>query len=417
MLEADWWQSWRSVRARSSDRKIVFWGRSEEWIPKSVHKINSDVAFIVDINPRFQGTVYLGFDVISPEEFFQKDRNDYYVIITTSVFEGVVPVLEENGFIPAVDFACCPEYRDFQILENMRRYRQEVIVSCSDYLNQASSRYSREGGGLYKYSIGENTCERMAVGQFRQVEQVGDYFYAVEFVTMELVIFDRDFKVVERRDLREPNFCGIAYEPKRDILALANSTTDHISIFERENFRLLESIPFSSKCAVDAKSPHHLNDLCFDGDVLYSSYFSFGGAWRKGQYDGGVSEFQVDRMSEGPRPVVNGLWSPHSPKIIDGNLCYLDSMRGNLHLNSQIVAAGFQGFARGLAFDGNFYYVGMSEDMYISRVFSVRDSIMLNAGFFMVDIETKASRFYPMLNNMNIHDIMIVDGTGTAGVA
>ena len=68
----------------------------------------------------------------------------------------------------------------------------------------------------------------------------------------------------------------------------------------------------------------------------------------------------------------------------------------------------FHGFARGLAHDGQFYYVGMSEDMYMSRLFSVRPNIMLNAGFFLFDVHTKASRFYPMLDHMNIHDLFIL---------
>ena len=40
-------------------------------------------------------------------------------------------------------------------------------------------------------------------------------------------------------------------------------------------------------------------------------------------------------------------------------------------------------------------------------VFGSRDSIMLNAGFYLFDAETKASRFYPMLDNMNIHDLLL----------
>ena len=50
----------------------------------------------------------------------------------------------------------------------------------------------------------------------------------------------------------------------------------------------------------------------------------------------------------------------------------------------------------------------MSEDMYMSRVFSVRPSIMLNAGFYLFD-STTACRFYPMLDQyMNLHDIFLL---------
>ena len=84
-------------------------------------------------------------------------------------------------------------------------------------------------------------------------------------------------------------------------------------------------------------------------------------------------------------------------------------MRGRLYTKSQEYAIEFQSFARGLAFDGRFYYVGSSEDMYMSERFGHSSNIMLNAGFFMVDAKTKASRFFPMMENMNIHDILVVN--------
>ena len=84
-------------------------------------------------------------------------------------------------------------------------------------------------------------------------------------------------------------------------------------------------------------------------------------------------------------------------------------MRGGFHTTDQVVAGEFDGFARGLAFDGRFYYIGQSEDMYMSKRFGTTNNIMLNAGFYLFDIGTKASRFYPMLDNMNVHDLMIID--------
>ena len=83
-------------------------------------------------------------------------------------------------------------------------------------------------------------------------------------------------------------------------------------------------------------------------------------------------------------------------------------MRGRLYLQTPSHIGEFDGFVRGLAFDGRFYFIGQSEDMYMGRVFGTRKNIMLNAGFYLFDPETKASRFYPMLDNMNIHDILIL---------
>ena len=81
----------------------------------------------------------------------------------------------------------------------------------------------------------------------------------------------------------------------------------------------------------------------------------------------------------------------------------------HLHTTNQVAAGAFYGFARGLAHDGRFYFVGQSEDMYMSQRFGVADNIMLNAGFYLFDKATKASRFYPMLDNMNVHDLLILE--------
>jgi hypothetical protein len=106
--------------------------------------------------------------------------------------------------------------------------------------------------------------------------------------------------------------------------------------------------------------------------------------------------------------MVDGLWMPHSPKIIGGDLCYLESPKGNLYLANYAIAGRFPGFARGLAFDGRYYYVGQSETMYLQRNFGQAGNVMMNAGVYLFDAETKASRFYPMLDNMNVHDLMIL---------
>jgi hypothetical protein len=34
---------------------------------------------------------------------------------------------------------------------------------------------------------------------------------------------------------------------------------------------------------------------------------------------------------------------------------------------------------------------------------------MLNAGFYLFDATTRASRFYTMLDNMNIHDLFVAE--------
>mgnify|MGYP003706165145 CR=1 FL=1 len=402
-----WWRKWNEIRALAGEREIVLWGRSEEWVQKTLSRLHKKPILICDINPGYANTEYYGIKVVSPDVILNDTVGKYYVVVTAGPYEGIVHSLIDHNWIAGQDFCCSPEFYDFNLLEEMRCYQQSVIVVSSDYMDQENARSSQEGGGIYRYNLHENRAERLVKGQFRQIERVKQNYMAVEYVEMAIYIFDLEFKILNKIPLDRPNYCGIAFDQKRNNIVVANSTTDRLIFMNADTFDIVDDVPFSYKCDLNVRSPHHINDVCIDGDYLYCTYFSYGGAWRKGQYDGGVSELHLDRPHEPLVPLTNGLWSPHSPKIIDGNLWYLDSMRGRFYMNNQTFAVELNGFARGLASDGRFVYVGISEDMYMSRVYGTRNSIMMNAGFYLIDIETKACRFHPMFGNMNIHDLLI----------
>jgi hypothetical protein len=404
-----WWKTWTELKQLARSRKIILWGRSEDWVPKTIHRLPHKASYIVDINDGYHGQIYSDLEVFSPSKIYEENKDDIYVVITAGPYEGIVAELIEKNFQPGMDFCCCPEYQDFRLLEDMRNYTRDIIVSCSDYSDASKTRYSRAGGGLYRYSIGPNQVTKIIGGCFRQIVAGRDRYFAVEFVERKIYVFDVDFNVIEKWDLDHPNYCGIEYDLKRNTLLVVNAALDTISFHDADSFKMSDRIYFSQKKESNITSHHHLNDICISGDYIYVSYFSRSGNWRKGIYDGGISEFSIERLSDGDTPVVTDLWMPHSPKILDGNLCYLDSMRGRFHTSNQTFAGEFPGFARGLAYDDRFYYIGMSEDMYMSRLFNTKSNIMLNAGFFMFDAATKASRFYPMHDNMNIHDLVVTD--------
>ncbi len=405
-----WWKTWVDVNALSMGRRVVLYGRSEDWIPKALKKISQAPDYIVDRNPIYIDTTYNDINVVLPDRLLADKKGEIYIVITSGVYEGIITFLVENGFEAGRDFCCCPEYYDFYLLEEIRNYEKSVFVSCSDYHDRTMTRYSRAGGGIFHYAIGPNTIDLLVKGSFRQIVETKDYIYAVEFVECKLYIFDKKFTVLEKRPLDEANFCGVDYDPVRNLIILVSARSDTISLYNASDFKLVDRVSFSDKNHRDGiTSQHHLNDVCIDGDYIYVSYFSLSGNWKLNIQDGGISEFHIDRLGSGGNVVVSGLWKPHSPKIINGELCYLDSMRGKLHTGNQFSSGEFHGFVRGLTFDGRFYYIGQSEDMYISKRFKVSNNIMLNAGFYLFDMETKASRFYPMLDNMNIHDLLVLE--------
>lgn len=405
-----WWKSWNEVRGLVKGKRVVFYGRSEDWVPKALPELPAPPEYLVDGNAAYDGTEFYGIGVSKVDRLAQDTANNIYVLITAGSYTGIVETLIDMGLQPGQQFCCCPAFRDYAYLEAMRVYEQQIIVTSPDYKDRSKTRYSRAGGGIFRYHLGSpgNEIEPLAQGNFRQIVANGRYFYAVEFNECKVYVFDRDFKVVEKFALDRPHYCGIEFDPKRKLLVLVNSGTDMISFHDAENFALVDRIHFSEKSDETGPSHHHLNDACVAGDEMFVSYFSRSGNWKRNIFDGGISQYNLERLDEPSVQMVDNLWMPHSPKIINGNLCYLESAPGKLYLANYAVTSRFPGFARGLAFDGRYYYIGQSETMYLGRLFGTADTIMMNAGIYLFDAETRASRFYPMLDNMNVHDLMVL---------
>ena len=96
---------------------------------------------------------------------------------------------------------------------------------------------------------------------------------------------------------------------------------------------------------------------------------------------------------------------PHNVKMIDGDLCYLDSMRGNFHRTNHKTASHFNGFIRGLTYDGQFYIIGQSVHRYFNRMKEFSNNIALDCGFFVFDDISKGCKYYNLPNLYDIHTL------------
>ena len=404
----DIWKNWTEVKKLCKNKRIVFFGKSEDWIHKTIRKLPHKPDYIIDSNLGYEGTTVGDLKVYAPDKLIADNKDEVYIIITAGPYESVVEQLESYNLEPGKHFCCTPEYMDFRLIHEIHEYDKRVLVASSDYSEKKNHRYSKAGGGLYVYDIKSRSIEKKVPGHFRQIVQIGNYIYALEYVEMKLYVVSLDFKVLEKLPLDRPNTCGIDYSSKRNAIYITNAATDIISIYDKDKFKLIDEIKFSNKFDKQGVGQHHINDMCIVEDSLYVSYFSYSGNWKRGVMDGGVSEIDLDDLGKAPNPLVRDLWMPHSVKFLDGNLAYLDSMRGNFCIGNQKIAGRFPGFVRGLTYDDRFYYIGQSEDMYMSRLFGVSDNIMLNAGFFIFDLDTKVSRFYSFMDLINIHDLLIL---------
>ena len=73
---SDWWKEWHEIKPQQKDRAIVFFGRSEDWIPKALNKIAP--ICIVDNNLKYDGTHYRNVEVCLPRSGLYRRRSQTF---------------------------------------------------------------------------------------------------------------------------------------------------------------------------------------------------------------------------------------------------------------------------------------------------------------------------------------------------
>ena len=136
--------------------------------------------------------------------------------------------------------------------------------------------------------------------------------------------------------------------------------------------------------------------------------FSKSGNVQKDFYDSVIMEYDVEN-DKIIGSVIEGLWQPHSVRIINNKLCFLDSMRGNLQMYPQTIETHVNGFARGLDYGGKYFYIGQSVHRHFDRLNGYSNNIATDCGVFVFDNSSKACRFYPTPTLGNINTIKLLN--------
>ena len=136
-------------------------------------------------------------------------------------------------------------------MQNLKKDSSKILVSSSDYFNLSRSRGSKNGGGIFLCDHFNNKIEKKIDGQFRQMIEVDNLIYAVEYVQKKVFVINKKFKIVNKYELdqsknktEKPNYCGITYYPKKKYFYVANSASDIISIYENKKFKKIDNILF-----------------------------------------------------------------------------------------------------------------------------------------------------------------------------
>lgn len=399
--------TWSEVRKRSEGRTVYLYGRSEDWVHKSLSHLPV-VAGIIDRNVAYHGQEYLGTPIMKPSAV-QKLENPYFVI-TSSQFQGISDLLMENGFLPGADFCCSPDFRSYVRVEQLEALNGEVFFSSSDYLDKSRARGSARGGGIYRLDLQtglSTSLLRASIRQFAHLKDGG--WVAVDFASNLLLLLSSGFEVEGSAAIPSANACGVAVSEEGDLVLVADSGEDCVYVFNRADLSLLKKFhPFGQREKSSKK--HHINDLAIRGDDVYFSYFSASGEYKSAVFDGGVSRANYRNERNAAEKVLDGLYKPHSPDFVDGQLLVADSMIGSVKKGRDEIAR-FPGFIRGLDGIEGFLAVGQSSDMYLLERNPGLGTTVINSGLYVMQVGlegVREARFYPTPGITNIHDVSIV---------
>lgn len=383
----------------------VFWGCSNDWVPKS-KALYPDVEKIVDINfDKFD--TFCGLHVISPDQIIQDVIGGHVqIVITTGSFESVFEQLYSWNLKLGVNFVVSHAMRDFTSVERLNKKKFNLIFSSSDYPVSNLQRGSRLGGGLYTCQIGPDGhfdfC-KMVEGSFRQIALMKNGNIAsIEYVNSKILIFDQSFNLLHEKSVDIPHMTGIASDDNDNLFVLSTGL-DTIHLFDT-NLNCISKYEMPWLGRNRDFGCHHINDCHYHEGELFFTFFSKSGSWRRGIFDGGVAS--LDIKHERITILTADYIQPHSPKIYDGELYFCESPRGTLWKGSANKVFNINGFLRGLAKVEDITIVGQSDTLYFSK-FKRESLIWMGAGFHVVDETNNIAEFHKVPGLKNIHDFIL----------
>ena len=388
-------------------RKIILFGAGVV-AKKFLKKYDSNqVSFLLDNNKNLVNTTKFGKKIEDIKKIKEKKfKNKYLIIICTTSYKEVFNQLVNHNLKFNIDFIVCPLLNDLLNISEIEDVNCQILISSG----LAAEKKSLSGGGLYLCSIKNSSVshiKKIYSGPVHGVLVQDNKIYFSDSTKALVVLNKKDLSIIKKiRFKQNTRIHGIAINNKNKSFYLANTLQDKIIEINQEG-KILDEIFLSDKFKQHGSAFHHCNDILFDGSSLYVSMFSFSGNHQKNIYDGGVLEIDVYSKKVLGK-VFSDLWMPHSPKMIDGNFCVLDSLRGNLYVGDKEITGTFPGFSRGLDHNGKYFFIGQSKNRNYSKVYGTSNNISLDNSVIMFDPNTKISKSLFLNNISEIHSVNVL---------
>jgi hypothetical protein len=393
------WKTYEELNKILKDREFVFWGATN-WIERTLEDLKPTPAFIIDKSKLNQGIEYNKFMVNSPKKL--KSLDNPFVIISTANYISVIDDLEELGYVVGEDYCCTPLLNERKNKDDLLNHKQSLLISSPQHFSDKNY-----GGGLYQVSLNPYKITKVYIGKTRGISKYNDKYYVIDMLK-GIVVLDKNYKeidIIELEKNSEPH--GIFVDKHNKLIYVGSPGRDSIAVYSINTKKMVNEYFISDKWGVNKKDNHHVNDPFVFGNSLYISMFSFSGNWMNEVYDGGIMEIDLN-SGKVLGPVFSNKWMPHSVTRVNGKLTFLNSMMGELYHASYGMICKTSGFARGLAHDGKYFYIGTTEHRYPEKLKNISNNISLDTGFYVFDENSSLTKFYDMPMIEAIHSIVVI---------
>jgi len=369
---------------------------------KTINKFQ-DIKFegIIDNSKNLEGQTFDNLKIYGPNII---NKKNFYIITSTS-FSEIAAQLEKLGLRRNINYIISPLLKDVETISGLEKLEKSFLIT-SGSPTQNKKFY---GGGIYLVSLKGDSWNYKKIynGNCYGIIKVENKIFSVD-ENAGIVEFNYKLKKIKTYHIENGlrphglTFCEISQQ-----FFLCCTDKDQIIVFDK-NFKIKDRILISEKIIKNKIKNHHINDCIAIDGRLYISMFSISGNFNKEIYDGSILE--IDIFDTDKRNIIkNNLWMPHNISYYENSIHVLNSFKGELLAYNLKVIGKFPAFARGLDYDGNYYYVGQSRNRNFSKLLGESYNISIDTGVTIFEPQKKLSRFlqlHPKLSE--IHSVLLI---------
>ncbi|RAI89560.1 uncharacterized protein DUF4915 [Paenibacillus pabuli] len=386
IINFDYMLQHKEIIHAANKTEIVIFGSGSE-LNKVFRSLPSGkIKYVVDLDEKKWGEVTeQGIEIKNPNCLLSENKEDIFILITSSYYYEISSQLKQWGFREKLDFVYALTNVPFPTGLHPNR---EILVTCCG-----------TEGGVFHINLNEDKITKLMSGDFRGICHIPSGYCVVNEST--LFLLDKKFKVFKEKKLEDGDIDlhGIAYDD--GCFYIIETGTNTLTVYN-DNLEIEKKINLSKS----DEDLNHINDICIDGESIFLSMLSLKGLtknlWTDRQ-DGSIVELEKKTLE--PRRVIKrNLNFPHSVKLFKGELYYCESLNFNIKKEDEELV-NYGGFTRGIETDGQLFYFGQSK--FRNELSDTVKSVSMDAGIHIFDPMHRTTRMVK-IDTDNVYGILLV---------